>query len=650
MKIIHAVESYLPLHVGMQEVVTQISERMVAQGHEVIVLTRKVPERQSLNINGVKIVEFDIQGSFVHGLEGEVEKYVEYLLNEQYDVLTLFAAQQWATDIALPLLPLITAKKIFVPTGFSGLKDPAYSAYFAQMPRYMSYFNANVFNTEAYQDYVFGKENQAPNMVLIPNGADERQFSDTNPGDIRQRLGISDSEFVIMHIGTHTGLKGHDEAIQMFAQAEIENAVFVLNANGTQGGCVSKCGQQVGEFNENTKYQQQKKRIISTSLNQEDKVALLKASDLFLFPSNIESSPIVVFEAMAAGLPFLASDVGNLAEMIQWSHGGELIPTARANGNIKFADVPAGARLITELWRDRDLRTRLGDSARAAWQERFTWGKIAQQFLDLYSQPFQKQFVPISETERQPVATDYNFSRRDWLPRTVRLVPLDGDADLVFHTSGKLPDYYYYLALHQISFTPVDAIYPNFSTLAANRPVNNSDLFTLPLHFQGNLDQSELITKYRITDVDVLLNKKVAQTFQHGMVAGLPNLKLGYVPVYRSQPQFDTMQLDEVVKLLEHLSKYSTEILIKRRADLRTFLVSMVNRYKPSRTIISLINQTLTPEQRKAIFARTFGSIKLDCLLIDTKHWLVENWRFLRAFLSLNFRYLRRVVGIILKY
>lgn len=650
MKIIHAVEAYLPLHVGMQEVVTQLSERMVAQGHEVIVLTRKIPERQSLEINGVKIVEFDIKGNFINGLSGEVEKYQDFLLNEKYDVLTLFAAQQWACDIALPLLPLIKAKKIFVPTGFSALKDPMYAPYFTQMSKYLKYFDANVFSTEIYQDYVFAKENNAPNLVLIPNGADERQFQDRDPGNVRQRLGIADNEFTIMHIGTHTGLKGHDEAIQMFGQAEIENAVFVLNGNVMGEGCTSRCSQSISDFNANSKYQQQKKRIISTNLNQADKVALLKASDLFLFPSNIESSPIVIFEAMAAGLPFLASEVGNMTELVQWSQGGELIPTARANGNIKYADVPAGARKITELWRDRDLRKRLSDSGRAAWEQRFTWEKIAKQFIDLYSQDFTQPFTPISEMERTAVATDYKFTNRDWLPRDIKLVSLDSEAEWTFSTSGDLPEHYYYLALHQLLQNPVDAIYPTTATLQADKPVDNGDMFTLPLKFTGSIDPADLITRYRVTPTDVLMRVSLKQSFSTAKLSALPNLKLDWIPVYRVVPQFDTMQIDEVTRLIAHLAEYPVEVLSTRKAELRTFLVTVINRYKPSRKIISLINEHWTMEQRRAVFSMTRGNIKLDCILIELKNWLRENWRLLRASLGMNYRYLRRVVGIILKY
>ena len=60
MKIYHCVESYYPAVGGMQEVVKQLSERLVLLGHDVTVLTRFHPERNFNEFNGVKITDFKI--------------------------------------------------------------------------------------------------------------------------------------------------------------------------------------------------------------------------------------------------------------------------------------------------------------------------------------------------------------------------------------------------------------------------------------------------------------------------------------------------------------------------------------------------------------------------------------------------------------
>ena len=119
MKILHTVESYYPAIGGMQEVVKQLSERLVKLGHHVTVATSKHTERNFHQLNGVEIKEFSVKGNSVLGFEGNPATYKDYLLQSDFDVMTFFAAQQWACDIALPILDKLKSKKVFVPTGFS---------------------------------------------------------------------------------------------------------------------------------------------------------------------------------------------------------------------------------------------------------------------------------------------------------------------------------------------------------------------------------------------------------------------------------------------------------------------------------------------------------------------------------------------------
>ena len=79
MKILHTVEFYYPSVGGAQEVVRQISERLVKLGHDVTVATTKLPERKIATHNGVKIVGFDISGRAATGYGGkDIEKYKKF--------------------------------------------------------------------------------------------------------------------------------------------------------------------------------------------------------------------------------------------------------------------------------------------------------------------------------------------------------------------------------------------------------------------------------------------------------------------------------------------------------------------------------------------------------------------------------------------
>ena len=98
MKILHTVEFYHPSVGGMQEVVKQLSERLVRLGHDVTVSTTQLSDRRDKVINGVTVEGFAVKGKLAVGIDGELERYQQFLLNGEFDIVTNFAAQQWATD------------------------------------------------------------------------------------------------------------------------------------------------------------------------------------------------------------------------------------------------------------------------------------------------------------------------------------------------------------------------------------------------------------------------------------------------------------------------------------------------------------------------------------------------------------------------
>jgi glycosyltransferase involved in cell wall biosynthesis len=413
LKILHTVEFYPPSVGGMQEVVRQLSERLVRRGHDVTVATSRVEGREGDVHNGVRIREFDVSGNLVEGMKGDVSGYRKFLKAGGFDVMTNFAAQQWATDAAITMLETIPARKVFVPTGFSRLYERRYRDYFRSMREWMRQYDLNVFLSGSYRDAVFARENGIENRVLIPNGAGEDEFRHESGINIRERLGIHPEVFLILHVGSHTGSKGHREALEIFRRAHIANAVFLLAGN-EMGGCEDTCRATATKLNASRGFRVAGKRVIVGFLSREETVAAFRAADLFLFPSNVECSPLVLFEAAASGTPFLSTDVGNAAEIAGWTSGGVILPTdkgeerdggeagvfsrirRRARSILKFmpAPIPPGhsrARigessvLLERIHGDPERRRRMGQVGRKAWEDRFTWERISGRYEKTYA-------------------------------------------------------------------------------------------------------------------------------------------------------------------------------------------------------------------------------------------------------------------------
>jgi glycosyltransferase involved in cell wall biosynthesis len=107
----------------------------------------------------------------------------------------------------------------------------------------------------------------------------------------------------------------------------------------------------------------------------EDVPAVLAGSAVFVLSSRSEGLPISVLEAMAAGLPVVASDVGGLREQVLDGVTGLLVPAG---------DPQALAAALARLVDDPGLRRRLGDAGRARAEELFDLPGFRTAHLELY--------------------------------------------------------------------------------------------------------------------------------------------------------------------------------------------------------------------------------------------------------------------------
>lgn len=383
MRILHCVESYFPSVGGMQEVVKQLSERLVKLGHEVSVATSKNSTRNFEVLNGVKIIEFEISGNSVNGIIGESENYKQLLLDNDFDIITFFAAQQWATDLALPLLNQIKAKKVSVPTGYSGLYWHEYASYFEKMKTWIKDYDMNVFLSEDYRDINFARENKVTKICLIPNGAAEDEFLKEEKINVRKALKLKKDSLLFLHVGSFTGRKGQDEALQLFLKSNAKNATLLLIGNNYKGFKKS--------FMRNYRFfllrilsSLKRNRIIIDFFDREFTVAAYKQSDLFIFPSNIECSPIVLFECAASKTPFIASNVGNSVEIAKWTQGGIVFPTTFNKEGESIIVMDESVELLNNLIADENKRKQLADTAFEIWKNKYSWEQISKTYELLY--------------------------------------------------------------------------------------------------------------------------------------------------------------------------------------------------------------------------------------------------------------------------
>ena len=115
--------------------------------------------------------------------KAEVNRYIHFVLNNAFDVVTNFAAQIWSTDLLLPHLHKIQGKKVLVPTGFSSLYSTKYKSYYARLIEYLRKYDLIIFHSNNYRDIEFARTNGITNYIVIPNGASEEEFLNTFSSD-----------------------------------------------------------------------------------------------------------------------------------------------------------------------------------------------------------------------------------------------------------------------------------------------------------------------------------------------------------------------------------------------------------------------------------------------------------------------------------
>ncbi len=102
---------------------------------------------------------------------------------------------------------------------------------------------------------------------------------------------------------------------------------------------------------------------------------LLKLFDLYVLPSNWEGLPMVLLEAMAAGCPIVATDVGGVSTAVQNDYNGSLVASR---------DPLALAHQVTRLLKDEHLRSAYARNGRRIFAQRYSARTMTAAYERLY--------------------------------------------------------------------------------------------------------------------------------------------------------------------------------------------------------------------------------------------------------------------------
>ena len=210
-------------------------------------------------------------------------------------------------------------------------------------------------------------EPRAERAEVIYNGIDPERFAIVGEQTkLRRRLGLPESGVGICFVGRLTAAKGILELIAAFRAVQNTDPAAWLVVLG-DGPLRDKLASWVPAL--------QGRLILAGPVPHERVAEYLNAANVFVLPSHGEGVPVAMLEAMACGLPVVATAVGGIPEVLTDGVMGFLV---------RPQDLDALTERIGRLLTDAGLRRELGRAARKRIDDGFYWRHGSAKLIRLY--------------------------------------------------------------------------------------------------------------------------------------------------------------------------------------------------------------------------------------------------------------------------
>lgn len=199
---------------------------------------------------------------------------------------------------------------------------------------------------------------------VIPNGVDLAIFKPGNRRQAREQLAIPEDEKVILFAAN--GIKRN-----VFKDyATIRRAIELLSSNHEK-----ICVIALGEEEEEEQIGNIKIQHVPLIIDRQQVASYYQAADVYVHSSHADTFPTAIIEAMACGIPVVATAVGGISEQVIDGITGTLVPPANAS---KMASA------IDAILKDPQLEKSLGDEGARLAKEKYSLELQISRYLDWY--------------------------------------------------------------------------------------------------------------------------------------------------------------------------------------------------------------------------------------------------------------------------
>ncbi|MFX0195390.1 MAG: glycosyltransferase family 4 protein [Candidatus Hodarchaeota archaeon] len=369
---------YLPYEVGGAEVFAhEIAKRLANKGHTIQVLTRKrgYPLSSEMDLNDVHIhylPYFNVENlRSISFILSAFQKGRYIIQKNKIDLIHAHLA--FPSGIVASLFKLIEKKPSLVTIQGGDVGD--YAEFTGKFYGVLTPFiklglrgadRVHVVSTDLKKKIV-SFDYSPDNIHLVPNGVDFSRFSPRiNGRNVRKHYKIDGP--IILSVSRLVPKNGLDTLIQAFKIVKETYHDTYLMIVG-EGYLKSQLERMVKKLNlENN--------TIFVGYVRHDLIHhFYAAADIFVRTPVDEGFGIVFIEAMASGVPVVATNVGGITDIIQNKKNGILIPP---NDPYKLAEV------LNRLLQNEQMRKKLGYSGRDSCQDKYNWDSICSSIMKIY--------------------------------------------------------------------------------------------------------------------------------------------------------------------------------------------------------------------------------------------------------------------------
>jgi N-acetyl-alpha-D-glucosaminyl L-malate synthase BshA len=358
---------------GSGVIAAEIGMALGLRGHRVFFLSDKDPARLDLasaNVSFHKVEPFDYpllaHSSYALALTA---KMIEVARAEKLDLFHLHYAVPHAVSAFLTSQVLgADAPKVITTLHGTDVTLVGADARFQPLTQFtVASSDAITVPSQWLADEAYGSLGLPRTIAIdvIPNFVDTQHFCP--PGPLASRLPRAQARQprVLTHVSNFRTLKRIDDVVKIFATVGSEiDARLELVGEGPERPRIEALVRSLGLAAQ-----------VQFLSEKDDLVAALQRSDVFLLPSETESFGLAALEAMACGVPVVASDVGGVAEVVSDGEVGFLAPVG---------DVAAMAGHVRRLLTDDDLHLRLSRAARQRAETQYQRGPAIDRYEALY--------------------------------------------------------------------------------------------------------------------------------------------------------------------------------------------------------------------------------------------------------------------------